>query len=55
MSENGLARAYVSNTKMDTLAVSPIPVETLTRILHGEIRVKKHDVLEGSWVWKRRE
>ncbi|MBR4987439.1 MAG: putative manganese-dependent inorganic diphosphatase [Methanocorpusculum sp.] len=48
VSEHGLARAYVSNTKMDTLAVSPIPVETLTRILHGEIRVKKHDVLEGS-------
>ena len=48
VSEHGLARAYVSNTKMDTLAVSPIPVETLTRILHGEIRVKKHDVLEGA-------
>ncbi len=48
VSEHGLARAYVSNTKMDSLSVSPIPVETLSRILRGEIRVKNHDVLEGA-------
>lgn len=48
VSEHGLARAYVSDTKMASLSVSPIPVETLARILHGNIRVKNHDVLEGA-------
>jgi len=48
VSEHGLARAYVSNTKMETLAVSPVSVDTLARILHGTVRVKNHTVLEGA-------
>ncbi|HJJ54915.1 MAG TPA: putative manganese-dependent inorganic diphosphatase, partial [Methanocorpusculum sp.] len=48
ISEHGLARAYVSNTKMETLAVSPIAVDDLARILHGKVFVKSQDVLEGT-------
>ena len=48
VSEHGLARAYVSNTKMETLSVSPVSVDTLARILHGSVRVKKHQALEGA-------
>lgn len=48
VSEHGLARAYVSNTKMEMLSVSPIPVDVFARILHGTVRVKKHEVLEGA-------
>ncbi len=48
VSEHGLARAYVSNTKMETLSVSPIAVDVLARILHGTVRVRKHEVLEGA-------
>ncbi|MDO5844618.1 MAG: putative manganese-dependent inorganic diphosphatase [Methanocorpusculum sp.] len=48
VSEHGLARAYVSNTKMETLSVSPVSVDTLARILHGTVRVKNHEVLEGA-------
>ena len=48
VSEHGLARAYVSNVKMEALSVSPIPVDTLARILHATVRVKNHEVLEGS-------
>lgn len=48
VSEYGLARAYVSNTKMETLSVSPVSVDTLARILHGNVLVKKHEMLEGA-------
>ncbi|HJJ36323.1 MAG TPA: putative manganese-dependent inorganic diphosphatase, partial [Methanocorpusculum sp.] len=48
ISEHGLARAYVSNTKMETLAVSPISVDDLARILHGKVFVKSQEVLEGT-------
>lgn len=47
ISEHGLARAYVSNIKTESLKVSPIDVETLSRILHGKIFVKKRSLLEG--------
>ena len=48
VSEHGLARAYVSDTKVRNLVVYPIKVDALARILHGKAIVKKHDVLEGS-------
>ncbi len=48
ISEHGLARAYVSNTKMETLAISPIAVDDLARILHGKVYVRNQDVLEGT-------
>ena len=48
ISEHGLARAYVSNTKMETLSVSPIKVDALARILHGKVFVKSQEILEGS-------
>lgn len=48
VSEYGLARAYVSNTKIEMLSVSPVSVDTLARILHGTVRVKKHETLEGA-------
>ncbi|MDV0441368.1 putative manganese-dependent inorganic diphosphatase [Methanorbis furvi] len=48
VSEHGLAHAYVSTIKRENLVMSPMPVETLARILAADIRVRKHDVLEGS-------
>lgn len=48
VSEHGLARAYVSHIKPETLSVSPVSVDTLARILHGNVLVKNHDVLEGA-------
>ena len=48
VSEHGLARAYVSDTKIQNLVVYPIKVDALARILHGKAIVRKHDVLEGS-------
>lgn len=48
VSEHGLARAYVSTIKRENLIMSPLQVDTLARILHADIRVRKHDVLEGS-------
>ena len=48
ISEHGLARAYVSNTKMEALSVSPIEVDALARILHGKVFVKCQDILEGA-------
>jgi manganese-dependent inorganic pyrophosphatase len=48
VSEHGLARAYVSTIKRENLTMSPMPVNTLARILAADIRVKKHDMLEGS-------
>lgn len=48
ISEHGLARAYVSNTKMETLSVSPIAVDDLARILHGKVFVKSQEMLEGT-------
>ena len=48
ISEYGLARAYVSNTKMETLSVSPIEVDNLARILHGKVFVKSQETLKGT-------
>jgi len=48
VSEHGLARAYVSDTKVQNLVIYPIDVDALARILHGKVLVKNHDKLEGS-------
>ena len=48
ISEHGLARTYVSSARMEGLAVSPITVDNLARILHGKVFVRNQDLLEGS-------
>lgn len=48
VSEHGLARAYVRRTRIEPLSVSPIRIETLGRILEGDVIVRQRDILEGN-------
>jgi manganese-dependent inorganic pyrophosphatase len=45
--EHALAAAYLRKIHLAELAVTPVPVETLARILNAEIAVSAHTVLEG--------
>ncbi|NLD57978.1 MAG: putative manganese-dependent inorganic diphosphatase [Methanomicrobiales archaeon] len=45
--EHALAAAYLEKIHLAELAVTPVPVETLARILNAEIIVSAYDVLEG--------
>jgi manganese-dependent inorganic pyrophosphatase len=45
--EHALAAAYLETIHLAKLAVIPVPVETLARILHADISVSAHAVLEG--------
>lgn len=48
VSEHGLARAYISDRRMETLSISPVGIETFSRILGGKIFVRCQEILEGS-------
>ena len=48
MSEHGLARAYVTRTKIEQLAIAPIKLQTLAKILNAQILVSGPDLLEGK-------
>jgi manganese-dependent inorganic pyrophosphatase len=48
MSEHGLARAYVTRTKIEQLAITPIKLETLAKILNAQILVSGPDLLDGK-------
>lgn len=48
VSEHGLARAYVTRTKIEQLSIAPIKLETLAKILSAEIVVPGPDLLEGK-------
>jgi manganese-dependent inorganic pyrophosphatase len=45
--EHALAAAYLRKIHLAELAVTPVPVETLARILNARIAVSAHAVLEG--------
>jgi len=45
--EHALAAAYLRKIHLAELAVTPVPVETLARILNADIAVSVHAVLEG--------
>ncbi len=45
--EHALAGAYLQKIHLAELSVTPIPVETLARILNAKIIVSAHKVLEG--------
>lgn len=45
--EHALAAAYLKKIHLAGLAVTPVPVETLARILTADIAVSAHAVLEG--------
>jgi manganese-dependent inorganic pyrophosphatase len=45
--EHALAAAYLQKIHIDELTVTPVPVETLARILNADIAVSAHAVLEG--------
>ncbi|MDK2974896.1 MAG: manganese-dependent inorganic pyrophosphatase [Methanofollis sp.] len=47
VSEHGLARAYVTRTKIQHLSITPIKLETLAKILGARIVVPGKDLLEG--------
>jgi manganese-dependent inorganic pyrophosphatase len=47
VSEHGLARAYVTRTKIQQLSITPIKLETLAKILDARIVVPGKDLLEG--------
>ncbi|HQJ88648.1 MAG TPA: putative manganese-dependent inorganic diphosphatase [Methanoregulaceae archaeon] len=47
VSEYGLARAYVTGQREEPLAVPPIRLEDLARILYATVLVGAHDHLEG--------
>ncbi|MBP2132648.1 manganese-dependent inorganic pyrophosphatase [Methanomicrobium sp. W14] len=47
MSEHGLAQAYVRRQKIEQLSITPIKLDTLTRILNARIIVPSKDLLEG--------
>ncbi|MDT8358647.1 MAG: putative manganese-dependent inorganic diphosphatase [Methanomicrobiaceae archaeon] len=47
ISEHGLARAYVRRQKIEQLSIAPMKLQTLARVLGGEIRVAARDILEG--------
>lgn len=48
VSEYGLARAYVSRPRIEQLSLASIPLQTLARILSGEVIVASRDPLEGN-------
>lgn len=48
MSEHGLAQAYVRRQKIEQLSITPIKLETLTRILNAKILAPSADLLEGK-------
>jgi len=45
--EHALAAAYLEKIHLAELAVTPVPLETLARILNADIPVPAHAVLEG--------
>jgi len=45
--EHGLAQAYVKRRKIGELAILPLPLDTLARILSARIVVRAADTLEG--------
>jgi len=45
--EHALANAYIETLHLAELAVNPVPVESLARVLQAEIVVSAHPVLEG--------
>ena len=45
--EHALANAYIDTLHLATLAVTPVPIETLARILSAEVPVSAHATLEG--------
>ncbi len=45
--EHALAAAYLEKIHLAELTVTPVPVETLARILNAEVIVSAHNVLEG--------
>lgn len=48
ISEHGLAQAYVRRQKIEQLSITPISLDTLTRILNANILVSSGDLLEGK-------
>ena len=45
--EHALANAYIDTLHLATLAVTPVPIGTLARILSAEVLVSAHATLEG--------
>lgn len=45
--EHALANAYIETLHLAELAVNPVPVETLARVLQAEVVVSAHPTLEG--------
>ncbi|MDO9323716.1 MAG: putative manganese-dependent inorganic diphosphatase [Methanoregula sp.] len=45
--EHGLAQAYVKRLKIGELAIAPIPLDTLARILSARVIVRAAETLEG--------
>jgi len=45
--EHGLARAYVHRLKLGELAITPLPLDTLARILSARVVVKATETLGG--------
>jgi manganese-dependent inorganic pyrophosphatase len=45
--EHGLARAYVRRLKIGELAITPLPLDTLARILLARVVVRATETLEG--------
>lgn len=45
--EHGLARAYVKRLKIGELAIVPVPLDTLARILSARVVVRATETLEG--------
>jgi manganese-dependent inorganic pyrophosphatase len=45
--EHALANAYIDTLHLATLAVTPVPIGTLARILSAEVPVSAHTTLEG--------
>jgi|GEM_PF-4914548 Inorganic pyrophosphatase/exopolyphosphatase len=45
--EHALANAYIETLHLAELAVNPVPVETLARVLQAQVVVSAHPVLEG--------
>jgi manganese-dependent inorganic pyrophosphatase len=48
--EHGLARAYVKRLKIGELAITPLPLDTLARILSARVVVRAKETLEGRVV-----
>ncbi|MFA6225339.1 MAG: DRTGG domain-containing protein [Methanoregula sp.] len=45
--EHGLAQAYVQRRKIGELAITPLPLNTLARILNARVIVRAAETLEG--------